>query len=166
MSKLIQKVVIYIIFSLFIIKCEECPKDYPILNYQKGMCTMEYCTKSQFEEGMCIISNSIIKIQWINSVNVLSMSDNSETYSNVAYDDIQNLLFESIIDNDNKLFFSMEKGGNSYKNKNQKYIIEKKISENFLYQLYSQSILTNDNNERIFFSISSNIFFLYSKLPY
>ena len=159
MSKLTQKVVIYIIFFLFIIKCEECPKDYPILNYQKGMCTMEYCTKSQFEEGICVISNSIIKIQWINSVNVLSMSDNSETYSNVAYDDIQNLLFESIIDNDNKLFFSMEKGGNSYKNKNQKYIIEKKINENFLYQLYSQSILTNDNNERIFFSISSNRYF-------
>ena len=136
MSKFSLKVVIHIIFFLFIIKCEECPKERPIFNYRKGMCTVEYCTESQFEEGICIIANSIIKTQWINSVYVLSMSDNSQTYSNVAYDDTQNLLFESIIDNDNKLFFSMEKGGNSYKNKNQKYIIEKKINENFLYQLF------------------------------
>ena len=159
MSKFSLKVVIHIIFFLFIIKCEECPKERPIFNYRKGMCTVEYCTESQFEEGICIIANSIIKTQWINSVYVLSTSDNSQTYSNVAYDDTQNLLFESIIDNDNKLFFSMEKGGNGYKNRNQNYTIKKTANQNFLYQLYSQSILTEDNNKRIFFSLSSNRYF-------
>ena len=159
MSKLFKRAVIHIIFLLFYIKCEECPKDYPIFNYKKGTCTLEYCTKSEFDEGICLIANSIIKTQWIYNISILSISDNSQTYSKVAYDDEQNLLFESIIDNDNKLFFSMEKGGNGYKNQNQNYYLQKTGTDNFLNQLYSSSILTKNNSSPIYFSISSKKYF-------
>ena len=159
MSKLFKRAVIHIIFLLFYIKCEECPKDHPIFNYKKGICTLECCTKSEYDEGICLIANSIIKTQWINNISILSISDNSQTYSNVAYDDEQNLLFESIIDNNNKLFFSMEKGGNGYKNKNQNYYLQKTGTNNFLNQLYSSSILIKNNSSPIYFSISSKKYF-------
>ena len=40
-----------------------CPKDKPIL--KNGICTLEYCSEREYENKNCIISNDIIKTQWI-----------------------------------------------------------------------------------------------------
>ena len=48
-------------------KSEDCPKDRPI-KYNNGECQIRKCSQEEFENGSCIISNKIVKIQWINNI--------------------------------------------------------------------------------------------------
>ena len=54
----------------------ECDKSIPI--EKGGVCSNDYCTEIEFQNGDCIISNSIIKTQWLN--NLISLGDNDVTY--------------------------------------------------------------------------------------
>ena len=44
----------------------ECPRNRPILKSNK--CTNDFCNKEEFGNSTCVISNSIIKTQWINKI--------------------------------------------------------------------------------------------------
>ena len=50
-----------------IIDNEVCPKDKPIKIKNEG-CFLTYCLPKEFEDKNCIISNSIIKSQWMNNI--------------------------------------------------------------------------------------------------
>ena len=45
----------------------ECPKNKPIL-VRKDFCFNGYCSPEEFNDETCIISNSIIKTQWMNNI--------------------------------------------------------------------------------------------------
>ena len=54
---------------------EECEKSTPIKIVGDNKCYLVYCTQSQFDNKECIISNSIIKTQWLtNIINVSPIS--------------------------------------------------------------------------------------------
>ena len=56
------------IFSFLILKVskEECNKEIPI--YKNNECVNIFCTEIEFQNGDCIINNSIIKDQWLNKI--------------------------------------------------------------------------------------------------
>lgn len=44
----------------------ECLKENPIK--KDGICKNEYCSEYEFQNGNCIISNNVIKTQWLNKL--------------------------------------------------------------------------------------------------
>ena len=63
----IKKVFIFLFIFYNRILCEEeCEKETPIKFGAE--CLAKYCSKSQFTSGECKISNSLIKIQWLNDI--------------------------------------------------------------------------------------------------
>jgi hypothetical protein len=59
----------------------ECPRKKPIL-IRNDFCMATYCSPEDMEQGTCIISNSIAKVQWMN--NIQRFGDNFKS-SNLAY---------------------------------------------------------------------------------
>ena len=58
---------IYILTFLIIeINNQECNKAWPI--YTNGSCQSTHCNENEFQNGDCIINNSIIKTQWLNKL--------------------------------------------------------------------------------------------------
>ena len=58
---------IFIYTLLFLIpkiNNQECPENTPIQT--SGSCQSIYCNEDEFQNGDCIINNSIIKTQWLN----------------------------------------------------------------------------------------------------
>ena len=55
------------IYILPVYKSEDCLKERPI-KYNNGECQIRKCSQEEFENGSCIISNEIVKIQWINNI--------------------------------------------------------------------------------------------------
>ena len=164
MVTIFLNVLIYISFYSLIIKCEDqCPRNKPIYNTLKNDCFLEYCNQSQFDDGTCIIANSYAKTKWINTITTISTSNNSQIFSNIAVDDKnQNMLIETDIDENRKLFFSMEKNGKGFNNEEQFFYLKNK-ENNFLYNnYYPQSYLATVNSHRMYYSFSSNeSFFVY-----
>ena len=117
MVSIFQSILIYISFYFLIIKCDEhCDRYTPIFNIQKQSCVLEYCTQSQFDDGTCIIANSLAKMKWINSVTTISTSNNPEIFPNVAFEGgDQNLILETDIGENKKLFYSLGKNGKGYR---------------------------------------------------
>ena len=114
---------ISILFSyLLIISSEEiieCPKNSPILN--NNICKSKFCTLSEYISGICIISNNIIKTQWLN--NLISIADLSFKYVNFLFDFDDNLIISSCpYDNKNdtdliyksRIFFGIKQNGRNY----------------------------------------------------
>ena len=160
MVSIIHSLLIYISFYFLTIKCaedKECSRDKPIFNTIKQQCVLEYCTQSQFDDGTCVKNNSYSRIKWINSITAISTSNNSEIISNIALDgDNQNLLVETDIDKNKKLFFSLERKGYSYYDKSHFYYLENK-DNNFLYNNYHpQSFIGTIDSHRIYYSFSPN----------
>ena len=56
----------FIFFSKLFYSHSECEIDNPILT--TNGCQMQYCSKSQFDNGECSINNTIIKTQWLNDI--------------------------------------------------------------------------------------------------
>ena len=110
MVTILQILLLYISLYFLIIKCQyNCPLKAPIYNTQKGRCVAEYCTTSQFDDGTCIIANSLAKTRWINNISTISTSYDSRVYPSIAVDSAQNLLLETDEVGNKKLFFSLEK---------------------------------------------------------
>ena len=57
---------IYIFILLTLEIKNECPKENPIK--KDGICKNEYCSEYEFQNGNCIISNTVIKTQWLNKL--------------------------------------------------------------------------------------------------
>ena len=69
MNKLLKTFVCLIIFLILKVhneEYEECNKETPI--YKNNECVDIFCTENEFQNGVCIINNSIIKSQWLNKI--------------------------------------------------------------------------------------------------
>ena len=73
-----------------------CPEEKPIL--KDGKCILNYCTKEEYENNTCIISNPVIKNQWIDEFPYISEKDKPlySTFGQMTNDDI---IFETNIGN-------------------------------------------------------------------
>ena len=85
-----------------------CPEEKPIL--KDGKCVLKHCTKEEYENNTCIISNPVVKTQWIDEFPYVSALD-KPLYSTFGQlnDDI---LFETNIGNpfsDRKIYTLNEK---------------------------------------------------------
>ena len=59
---------LYIFIIIFLLNkslLQDCPRDKPIL--KSNICQSIYCTQEEYSQGICTISNDIIKIQWLNN---------------------------------------------------------------------------------------------------
>ena len=86
-----------------------CPEEKPIL--KDGKCVMTYCTKEEYENKICIVSNPVVKTQWMDEFPYVSAIDKPlySTYGQMSNDDI---LLESNIGNpfsDRKIYTLNEK---------------------------------------------------------
>ena len=62
------KVITILIYTLITkLNNQECPKNEPIYT-SDDRCQNIYCNENDFQNGDCIINNSIIKIQWLNKL--------------------------------------------------------------------------------------------------
>ena len=64
-SKIIS-IFIFILLKIILCETDECKREKPIK--MGNSCLLDFCSKSQFESGDCIISNSITKTQWLNNI--------------------------------------------------------------------------------------------------
>jgi hypothetical protein len=61
------------IIKFILCELNECERDKPI---KKGtQCLSTYCSNSQFDSGQCIVSNPIIKTQWLNNIILVGEKD-------------------------------------------------------------------------------------------
>ena len=63
---ILRMIFIYIFILLTLEIKNECPKENPIK--KDGICKNEYCSEYEFQNGNCIISNTVIKTQWLNKL--------------------------------------------------------------------------------------------------
>ena len=91
-----QILFLYIFISLIKKFKNECPKDTPIQTING--CEDIYCTDIQFENGDCIIYNSIVKKQWLNDIFTFGES-NTKTIEVVEIPN-NDIIFINSFDND------------------------------------------------------------------
>ena len=60
----------------------ECRRDEPIL-IRNDFCSMVYCSPKEYEDKICVLSNSIIKAQWMN--NIQRFGDGNIIFISVSY---------------------------------------------------------------------------------
>ena len=155
-KKNIFQIFISLIITITTIKSEDqCPKEFPIYNTIKQNCSLEYCTDEQFLNETCIIANSYTKTRWIDKKTVIGESNSSQIYPTVGWDEEENLLFETTIGKNTKIFMSLDKNGIPYKKDLLRYELKKAGNDKFLYNMYPKSILTTIDSHRIFFSLSA-----------
>ena len=96
---------------------------------------MKFCTESDFNNNNCILSNSLIKIQWLN--NIILVGDISYIYINTLITYNNELIISTYPYNENKTneiykitkFFGLKSNGRGYfYNKNSKLLETKKTS--------------------------------------
>ena len=80
--------IVVLLFFIFLINTieNECPKDTPIQTING--CENIYCTDIQFQNGECIISNSIVKKQWLNNIVFLEINSLIFNVINMPNNDI------------------------------------------------------------------------------
>ena len=157
--KIIIKNILHIFFCFFIIKAilchsDECEFDKPI---KKGNnCSSIYCNKSQFESGVCIISNSKVKTQWLN--NIILEGERAFLYVTLKTSSNGQLIlatspYSSTSTKKDRIYFGINSNGSHiFKDSNGKdsYIIKKTVARNNNVERYeSQSgfIKINGNED-------------------
>ena len=59
-------ILLFFFFLLDFCKPSNCPKENPIL--YNSECVIRECSKEDLENNVCVISNELVKIQWINEI--------------------------------------------------------------------------------------------------
>ena len=78
MDKLFKIFIFTLFFLIFKINNEECEKATPF--YKNSECTNE-CTGDEFQNGDCIISNSIIESKYLNKLIIFGSNEILSFYS-------------------------------------------------------------------------------------
>ncbi|MBO6243886.1 MAG: hypothetical protein J6O41_04905, partial [Clostridia bacterium] len=90
-----------------------CPKEKPIL--KGGICVLKYCTKEEYENKTCILSNPVVKTQWIGDFPYVNSLDKPlySTFGQMSNDDI---LLETNIGNpfSERKIYTLNKNGRSF----------------------------------------------------
>ena len=141
----------------------ECSVEEPIL--KNNICSLEYCSKEEYSNGVCIINNFIIRNQWLNDI--ISLNDFKLRYNNFAINSNGDLILETSSQNNReiRLFYGLKKNGDFYfENENNEKasikIMTAKEGETVIKRLESQNYFislnnSEDNNEYLI-SISND----------
>ena len=126
----IKKIFIhFFIFFINYIACvsEECERETPIKNGTN--CSLIYCSQNQIKSNECIISNSIIKTQWLN--NIILVGEKDFRYVKLVSTSNGELLLStsSCPKNKDRIYFGINILGNGIFDNNE-YIIKKSIERN------------------------------------
>ena len=150
---LLPKFSLYLFIHIITIKCEqECPIDNPIFKNATNSCVIDYCTNEQFNNKECIISNKIIKKQWMNDISIFGIS-NSPIYHSIGKGTNNDSFFEANFEKNQKIFYSLENDGRGFMDESQfKHLTYNNI--NNLFNTYGNSALFTFNNHKCFFKIS------------
>ena len=90
----------------------KCPKEKPII--KSSTCVLDFCTEVDFKDSTCVIENSIIKTQWLNSIKILG--ENNFRYLSVSNNKDDNLLLECSYEGkdsqaNRRYFYGVDSGG-------------------------------------------------------
>ena len=115
-------IILYFLALIRFIK-SECNKTHPIL-LPNGICTIKYCTKSEIANNDCIISNSIIKTQWL--TNIIKIGDLNFRYVNLVTFSTGDMIVEttSYPKNITRKFFGLQPNGLPYFGETNHYSID------------------------------------------
>lgn len=151
---LLNKIILVdLLMNRITIKCEnECDIEEPIYKKSSNNCILEYCTKEQFDNEECIISNEIIKKQWLNNVIIMSKSNNP-IYPSIGTGTNNDLLFESTNDKNEKIFYSLEEEGRGYLDESQLNSIKINTPNN-MFNTYGNSLLFTINEHKCLLKLS------------
>ena len=124
----IIKIIIYQFFLLKLVFSEdnECQREYPIKIGTE--CLSKKCSQEQFDLGECIISNSIIKTQWLN--NIIIIGDKDFRYINFMTTSKGEMIINSVSypSKNYSIFYGINSKGEPLfdnSNNNNNYIIKK-----------------------------------------
>ena len=154
----------------------ECNISTPILK-SDGTCVLDYCSDEDYEQEICIISNEIIKTQWL--TNIIKIGDKDCRYVNFATYSNGSMIVETTAYPGNKYryFYGLKSNGlpffdNSYHysikayndpaNDEDKYRYEAEISAviinetQYLGQEYLVSIPKGSQNSELFIFDNGN----------
>ena len=152
-KSILNNILFYLIIHIIIIKCEEeCPIDLPIYINSKNRCSLEYCTDEQYKNEECIVSNKIIKQQWLNTISIIGES-NKSLYPSVWLGIKNDIFFETNIDKNEKVFFTIEEDGRGFMD-GPEFDSVKYSNNNYLFNIYGNSFLLTINNHKCFFKLS------------
>ena len=147
---------IFIFQNLILCEEEECQKKTPIKFGTE--CLAKYCSKSQFISGECKISNSLIKIQWLNDIilvgelnfryfNFITSSKGEMIVYSVAYPNSVNRIYYGINSKGSPLFKDI--------NDNEVFIIKKQAQTSGRFESETTILkVTGDTNENREYLIS------------
>ena len=101
----------------------ECTKTRPIL-LSNGSCVLDYCSDEDYENKTCIISNEIIKTQWLS--NIIKIGDKDFRYVNFATYSNGSMIVETTAYPGNKYgyFFGLKSNGLPFFENSNHYSIE------------------------------------------
>ena len=132
-------------------------RNYPIL--QSGYCISQICSKNDLKNGICEISNPIIKIQYL--TNIILIGEKNNRYLSYAINEKGDFLFETTVfpKNGIRTFFGLTKNGRFFfKNENPFYsinITNKGESYQTKYESTSYFIKISNNSNEYFLSIAN-----------
>ena len=116
-----------------------CPqKNTPFL--KEGVC-LDYCSKEEIDEKLCVVENEVIKNQWINNINYLS--EGNYTYINLVSTEKGDLIIviSAYPATNTRLFYGLTKEGRGY------FTVDDKESKIFSMTISSTSILPRFESE-------------------
>jgi len=116
-----------------------CPqKNSPFL--KEGVC-LDYCSKEEIDEKLCVVENEVIKNQWINNINYLS--EGNYKYINLVSTEKGDLIIviSTYPATNTRLFYGLTKEGRGY------FTVDDKESKIFSMTMSSTSIIMRFESE-------------------
>ena len=132
--------------SIFLIyKTNECNKSFPI--FKDNQCLLINCTEEQFNEGICVKNNSIIRTQWLN--NIIQVGEKDYRYLNFITTSKNETFFETTAypETNDRIFFGINQDGSPFfeESDENRYIIKKTLSK-YIYEAVIGYIKINSDN--------------------
>ena len=102
-------VLLTIIYKIIRTELNNCSIYTPLMMYNQ--CTIQYCSKEQFESKVCQVNNTIIKTQWLN--NIITIGNTSFRYINFASYSNGDMVVETTQypQNSYRMFYGLKKNG-------------------------------------------------------
>ena len=128
-----------------------CPEDKPIS--KNGKCVLQSCTKEEYDNKICNISNPIIKTQWINNVYNFGLYE-QPIYSTLGQINNEYILFESNIGMpySARNFIILDENARGYYDGTPNKVINLNSS---LFSTYANAVLLKKNDSKIFIKLSN-----------
>ena len=149
-KNLINKMFFLVLIIFFINNslCEECPRNKPILKDNK--CSSLYCTSEEFEKGICIISNSFIKSQWLNNIHSFLPTGISHVWATSDSKGDVFLISQGFTAGNagDKYIYAFQKDGNGYFN-----YLDYTFEDNVIYYSFEDILLPDNEYSEIFYNI-------------